>query len=95
MVTRAQVTAGELAVDLKVYAVDEPARPCSPNATRAAPTTRAIFAHQASDEIMALAQHRGVARTKIAFVSDRDATKDTRGARSCTSWTTTASTRGA
>ena len=38
-----------------------------------------IFAHQASDDIMTLTQYRGVARTKIAFVSDRDATKEKRG----------------
>src|SRR5207249_2481386 len=29
--------------------------------------------HQASDDLMTLANYRGVARTKIAFVSDRDA----------------------
>ena len=49
-----------------------------PSATRGAPTTRACFAHQASDEITALTQNRGVARTQIAFTSDRDATKEKR-----------------
>ncbi len=37
-----------------------------------------IIAHQASDDIVALTQNRGVARTKIAFTSDRDATKEKR-----------------
>ncbi len=37
-----------------------------------------VFAHQANDDIMASANYRGVARTKIAFVSDRDATKERR-----------------
>ena len=32
-----------------------------------------LFAHQASDDIMTLTQYKGVARSKIAFVSDRDA----------------------
>ena len=33
-----------------------------------------VFAHQASDDIMTLTQYRGVARTRIAFASDRDST---------------------
>jgi TolB protein len=37
-----------------------------------------VFAHQASDDIMALTQYRGVARTKIAFSSDRDANAEHR-----------------
>ena len=37
-----------------------------------------VFAHQASDDIVALTQYRGVARTKIAFTSDRDATREHR-----------------
>jgi TolB protein len=37
-----------------------------------------VFAHQASDDIMTLTQYKGVARSKIAFVSDRTATKERR-----------------
>jgi TolB protein len=37
-----------------------------------------VFAHQASDDIMTLTQYKGVARTRIAFTSDRDATKERR-----------------
>ena len=38
------------------------------------PDNPRIFAHQASDDIVALTQYKGVARTRIAFTSDRDAT---------------------
>ena len=34
-----------------------------PSATRGGPTTHGLFAHQASDDIVALTQYRGVART--------------------------------
>ena len=39
------------------------------------PENPRVFAHQASDDIMTLTQYRGVARTRIAFVSDRDASE--------------------
>jgi TolB protein len=42
------------------------------------PENPRVFAHQASDDIMTLTQYKGVARTRIAFVSDRDATKERR-----------------
>ena len=42
------------------------------------PDNPRVFAHQASDDIMTLTQYKGVARTRIAFVSDRDATKERR-----------------
>jgi TolB protein len=35
-----------------------------------------IFAHQASDDILAQVQYRGVARTQIVFASDRDSAKN-------------------
>ena len=72
VVTRAQVTAGELAVEAAVYVVDSGKAILSKRYSGRADNPR-IFAHQISDEIVALAQQRGVARTKIAFVSDRDA----------------------
>jgi len=42
------------------------------------PDNPRIFAHQASDDIMTLTQYKGVARTRIAFSSDRDATPERR-----------------
>ena len=71
VVTRAQVTGGELTVEATVHAIDSRQTILSKRYSGRADNPR-IFAHQLSDEIMALAQQRGVARTKIAFVSDRD-----------------------
>ena len=53
-------------------------RRCWPSATRARADNPRVFAHQASDDIMTLTQYTGVARTRIAFTSDRDATKERR-----------------
>jgi TolB protein len=39
------------------------------------PDNPRVFAHTASDDIMTLTQYRGVAKTRIAFVSDRDSTQ--------------------
>ena len=78
VITRAQVTGGELVLEVRVFSVDSkqvmlmrryPGRTDNPRS----------FAHIASDDIVALTQYRGVARTKIAFTSDRDATKPPRG----------------
>ncbi|HEY7512550.1 MAG TPA: Tol-Pal system beta propeller repeat protein TolB [Vicinamibacteria bacterium] len=71
VVTRAQVTGGELTVEATVHAVDSRQTILSKRYSGRAENPR-IFAHQLSDEIMAAAQQKGVARTKIAFVSDRD-----------------------
>ena len=71
VVTRAEVTAGELAVELKVYFVDTRQTMLAKRYSGRLDNPR-IFAHQASDDIMTLTQYRGVARTKIAFASDRD-----------------------
>ena len=73
VVTRAQVTGGELTVEATVHAVDSRQTILAKRYSGRADNPR-IFAHQISDEIVAAAQQRGVARTKIAFVSDRDAT---------------------
>jgi TolB protein len=76
--TRAQVAGGELVVELRVYAVDSRQVALSKRYSGRADNPR-TFAHQASDEIVGtIAQQRGVARTKIAFASDRDATKEKR-----------------
>lgn len=71
VVTQAQVTGGELQLDAKVYFPDSGQTILSKRFT-GAPDNPRSFAHQAADEITALTQYRGVARTKIAFVSNRD-----------------------
>jgi TolB protein len=78
VVTRAQVTAGELSVEARVFSIDGKQVMMSKRYSGRADNPRS-FAHQAADDIMALASQRGVARSKIAFVSDRDATKPPRG----------------
>ena len=78
VITRAQVTGGELAVETRVFSVDSKQVMLSKRYSGRADNPRS-FAHQASDEIVALTQYRGVAKSKIAFTSDRDATKPPRG----------------
>ncbi len=78
VVTHAEVAKGELVVELRVFFVNNGAtmiarRYAGKNVDNPRP-----FAHQASDDIMALTQYKGVARTRIAFVSDRDATREHR-----------------
>jgi TolB protein len=72
------VTGGELAVETRVFSVDSKQVKLSKRYSGRVDNPRS-FAHQASDDIVALTQYRGVARTKIAFTSDRDATKPPRG----------------
>jgi TolB protein len=71
VVTRAEVTGGELSVELKVHFVDGRQTMMAKRYSGSVENPR-LFAHQASDDIMTLTQYRGVARTKIAFTSDRD-----------------------
>jgi TolB protein len=73
VVTRAEVTGGEMTVEARAYFVDSGQTMLSKRYAGRADNPR-VFAHQASDDIMALTQYRGVARTRIAFSSDRDAT---------------------
>jgi TolB protein len=77
VVTRAEAAGGDIVVETKVYFVDSAQNPLRKSYTAKADNPR-IIAHQASDDIVALTQNRGVARTKIAFTSDRDATKERR-----------------
>jgi TolB protein len=77
VVTRAQVQASELTVEVRVYFVDSGKTMLARRYT-GRPDNPRIFAHQASDDIMTLTQYKGVARTRLAFVSDRDATKQRR-----------------
>jgi TolB protein len=78
VVTRARVTGGELTVEAVVYSVDGKQAMLSKRYAGRADNPRS-FAHQIADEVMAAGSQRGVARSKIAFVSDRDATKPPRG----------------
>jgi TolB protein len=71
VVTTAQVVAGDVQVEARVYFPESGQTILSRRYTGRTDGVRAV-AHQVSDEITALTQHRGVARTKIAFVSDRD-----------------------
>jgi TolB protein len=75
--TRAEVAAGELTVEVRVFFVDSGATMLARRYS-GKPDNPRVFAHQASDDIMTLTQYKGVARTRIAFVSDRDATKERR-----------------
>ena len=77
VVTRAQVTGAEMTVDLKVVHVESGQTMASKRYSGRADNPR-MFAHQASDEVTALTQNKGVARTRIVFTSDRDATKENR-----------------
>lgn len=77
VVTRGDVNGGELTVELRVYFVESGQTMLAKRYSGRADNPR-TFAHQASDDIMALTQYRGVARTRITFVSDRDATGERR-----------------
>jgi len=74
VLTRAQVTGGSLAVEAQVYSVDTGQSMLARRYNGRADNPR-IFAHQASDDIMTLTQYKGVAQSKIAFVSDRDSAR--------------------
>lgn len=77
VVTRAEVSGAEMNVELRVHFVSSGQTMLSKRYSGRADNPR-IFAHQAADDILTLTQIRGVARSKIAFVSDRDATRERR-----------------
>jgi TolB protein len=77
VVTRADVASGELTLETRVFFVDS-GQSMLAKRYSGKPDNPRIFAHQASDDIMALTQYRGVARTRVAFTSDRDATRERR-----------------
>jgi TolB protein len=68
---KAWVTGGEITVEAKLHTVANGKSILAKRYTGKADNPR-VFAHQLSDEILGLAQIKGVARSKIAFVSDRD-----------------------
>ena len=73
--TQAQVASGELQVEVRVYFVDS-GQPMLQRRYSGRTDNPRTFAHQAADDILAAAQYKGVARTRIAFVSDRDTAKE-------------------
>ena len=77
VVTRAGIQNDELTVEVRVYFVDS-GQTMLARRYSGSPDNPRIFAHQASDDIMTLTQYQGIARTKIAFASDRDATPERR-----------------
>jgi TolB protein len=77
IVTKGSVAQGQLAVEARLYFVSQGQTMLNRKFTAPVDSPR-VIAHQTSDEIMALTQFKGVARSKIAFVTDRDATKERR-----------------
>jgi TolB protein len=75
VVTRAGLEGDELTVEVRVYFVDSGQTMLARRYSGRADNPR-MFAHQASDDIMTLTQYQGVARTRIAFTSDRDSTAE-------------------
>lgn len=73
--TQAEVAGGELTLEVRVYFVDS-GQAMLQRRYSGRPDNPRSFAHQASDDIMTLTQYKGVARTRIAFVSDRTATRE-------------------
>jgi TolB protein len=74
VVTQASIEGGELVGDVLVYFVSNGQSMLQRHYSSKLDYPRAI-AHAASDDIMTLTQYKGVAKTRIAFVSDRDSTK--------------------
>lgn len=70
VVTRAGVSGDQLAVDVHVWNLDAGRSIFEKRFTGSASNPR-FFGHTLSDEIVALANAQGVARTQIAFTSDR------------------------
>jgi len=77
VVTRAGIAGDELTVEVRVYFVDSGQTMLARRYSGRKDNPR-VFAHQASDDIMTLTQYKGVARTRIAFTSDRDSTAEKR-----------------
>jgi TolB protein len=70
----ADVSGGNLTVGLRLFFVESGQSMLAKQYSGKVENPR-VFAHQAADDIVAQVQYRGVARTKIIFTSDRDATK--------------------
>lgn len=77
VISRAEVVGSEINVEVKVHFVSSGQSMLAKRYNGRADNPR-LFAHQASDDIVALTPYKGVARSKIAFVSDRDSNKERR-----------------
>jgi TolB protein len=75
VVTRAEVVGAEMNVEARVFFVDTGQAMLTKRYSGKAENPR-VFAHQLSDEVMTLTAYRGVARTRIAFSSDRSSSKE-------------------
>jgi len=71
----AEVKANTLSVSVRLFFVETGQAMLTRHYTGKLDRPR-LFAHQASDDIMAQVQYRGVARTQIVFTSDRDSQKN-------------------
>ncbi len=74
VVTRAEVAGAEMNVEARVFFVDTGQAMLTKRYSGRADNPR-IFAHQLSDDVMALTAYKGVARTRVAFCSDRSSTQ--------------------
>jgi TolB protein len=75
VVTQAGIEGGQLVGDVLVYFVNNGQSMLQRHYSSKPDNPRTI-AHAASDDIMTLTQYKGVAKTRIAFVSDRDSSKE-------------------
>jgi TolB protein len=75
VVTQAEVANGELVTEVRVHFVDN-GQSMLQRRYSGKPDNPRTFAHAASDDIMTLTQYKGVAKTRITFVSDRDSSKE-------------------
>jgi TolB protein len=71
VVTSAETVKGEVVMNLRIYSVPTGRSILAKHFNNAPNKTRGL-AHQATNEVMILAQMKSVALSKIAFVSDRD-----------------------
>jgi len=74
VITKAEATAGNVQLEVFVHHVESKQPMMAKKYSNKVDNVRHL-AHTAADDILGLAQIRGVARSKIAFVSDRDAVK--------------------
>jgi TolB protein len=74
VVTRAEVAGADMNVEARVFFVDTGQAMLTKRYSGRADNPR-VFAHQLSDDVMTLTAYKGVARTRIAFSSDRSSSK--------------------
>jgi TolB protein len=74
VLTKAEVTSGNVNLEVRVHHVNSKQSMLAKRYTNKADNPR-MLGHQAADDILGLSEIKGIARSKIAFVSDRDAVK--------------------